>query len=281
MKIALTGKGGVGKTTLASLLAYVLAEQGREVLAIDVDPAPSLGAALGFPQELLGGVRPIAEMRELIAERTGAQPGQYGNYFKLNPRVDDIPDRFSAVHRGIRLLQLGSVEKRGGAGCFCAESTLLKALISHILLDRDEVVLLDFYAGVEHLGRATANSVDAMLVLAEPTQRSLAAAAQIRDQARDIHLDQLFLIGTKIAGEADRDFIARRSPGLPVLGFLSLDPKVREADHEGRPAYDLSPALAAEGREILSALRRELGFAGASGNAVGRPAALASPAPAR
>jgi CO dehydrogenase maturation factor len=260
VKIALTGRGGVGKTTLTSLLAYTFARQGREVLAIDADPAPSLGSALGFPESLLRDLHPVAEMRDLIAERTGTKPGQYGSYFQLNPRVDDIPERFSAVHRGIRLLQLGSVEKKGGSGCFCAESTLLKALVRHILFDLDEVVLLDFYAGVEHLGRATADSVDAMLVLVEPTRRSLSTAAQIRDLARDIHLDRLFLVGSKTESAADADFIAAHSPGLPLLGCLSLDPKVREADRSGLPPGDLSPTLAAEAAAILARLKWELEF---------------------
>ncbi len=257
MKIAVTGRGGVGKTTLTSLLAYSFAAQGHTVLAVDADPAPSLGPALGFPRETLGDLRPIAEMKELIAERTGARPGDYGNYFKLNPRVDDIPERFSVTHRGILLLQVGAVEK-GGSGCICPQSTLLKSLVGHILLDRGEVVLLDLYAGVEHLGRATAESVDAMLVVTEPTVRSLTTAAQIRDLARDIHLDRLFVVGSKTEGEADRAFIAERSPGLPVLGHLSFDPQVREADRSGRAIYDLSPTLAAETEAIISALRREL-----------------------
>jgi CO dehydrogenase maturation factor len=257
MKIAVTGKGGVGKTTLASLLAYAFAGEGRQVLAIDADPAPSLGAALGFPEQVLRDLRPIAEMKEFIAERTGQNPDETGGYVRLNPRVDDIPGRFSAEHRGIRLLQLGAVE-RGGSGCICGRSALLKALIGHVLLDPGQVVLLDFYAGVEHLGRATADSVDAMLVLVEPTVRSLAIASQIRDLARDIHLNRLFLIGSKMAGQADRDFITARSPDLPVAGFLSLEPEVRESDRLGRPAWDLSPTLAAEARAILDTLRHEL-----------------------
>jgi len=156
MKLAITGKGGVGKTTLTSLLAYVYAAQGRNVLAIDADPSPCLGPALGFPEEALRGLKPIADMEELILERTGAQKGTYGGYFKINPRVDDIPDRFSAVYRNIRLLQLGAVEK-GGSGCICPESVLLRSLVTDILIARDEVVLMDMYAGVEHLGRATAD----------------------------------------------------------------------------------------------------------------------------
>jgi CO dehydrogenase maturation factor len=264
MKIAVTGRGGVGKTTLASLLACTFARQGCAVLAVDADPAPCLGVALGFPPEILRGLFPIAAMKELIAERTGARPGDYGSYFKLNPHVSDIPDRFSATHRGIRLLQLGALEK-GGAGCICPESALLKALVSHILVERNEVVVLDLYAGVEHLGRATAEAVDAMLIVAEPTERSLATAAQIRDLARDIHLDErLFLVGSKIADEADRSFIEQRSPGLATLGHLPLDSRVREADRTGRPVYDLSPTLVAETQRIVSALKHQLGVECAS-----------------
>src|SRR5574341_1186411 len=178
MKLAITGKGGVGKTTLTSLLAFLYAEQGRTVLAIDADPSPCLGPALGFPAEQLQKLAPIAEMEDLIYERTGAQPGTFGAYFKLNPRVDDIPDRFAVTHRGIKLLELGAVEK-GGSGCICPESVLLKQLVSHILLRRGEVVLLDMYAGVEHLGRATAAAVDALIVVCEPGARSLGTARQI------------------------------------------------------------------------------------------------------
>src|SRR4030067_3175170 len=170
MKFAITGKGGVGKTTLTSLLAYAYAARGDTVMAIDADPSPCLGPALGFPKEKLEEISPIAEMEELILERTGAQKGTYGAFFKINPRTDDIPDRFSALHRGIRLLELGAVDM-GGSGCICPEGVLLKSLVSNILLYRGEVVLLDMYAGVEHLSRATTDAVDAMLIVAEPTAR--------------------------------------------------------------------------------------------------------------
>jgi CO dehydrogenase maturation factor len=253
MKIAVTGKGGVGKTTLSSLLAYSYADLGFQVLAIDADPSPCLGAALGFPEELLAELTPIARMDELIYERTGAQPGTTGGFFKLNPRVDDLPDRFSTVHRGIRLLELGSV-KLGGAGCICPESALLKSLVTHILLRRDEIVLLDMYAGVEHLGRATANAVDAMLVVVEPTVRSLGTAEQIKGLAEDINIKNLFLVGCKVQGEDDFRFIQENSPGLAILGSISDDPRVRKADREGVPAYDLSPELVASTREIVEKL---------------------------
>jgi CO dehydrogenase maturation factor len=253
MKIAVTGKGGVGKTTLTALLAYAYADRGMHVLAIDADPSPCLGQALGFPPNLVEGLTPISKMEELIYERTGAQPGSIGGYFKLNPRVDDLPDRFSAVHRGIRLLELGAVEM-GGSGCICPESAVLRTLITHILLRRDELVLLDMYAGVEHLGRATADAVDAMLIVVEPTRRSLGTAAQIKDLAQDLKLPRLFLVGSKVDSEEDRRLIEAGSPGLTVLGHLPLDEAVRRADLEGRAAYDLSPSL----RQAASDLGRAL-----------------------
>ncbi len=257
MKIAITGKGGVGKTTLTSLLAYAYAEGGFTVLAIDADPSPCLGGALGFPEELVRTLTPIAKMEELIYERTGAQPGTIGGYFKLNPRVDDIPDRFSALHRGIRLLELGAVEM-GGAGCICPESTILRTLVTHILLRRNEVVLLDLYAGVEHLGRATADAVDALLIVVEPTARSLGTAEQIKALAGDLKLTRLYLIGSKVQNEDDRAFIRQRSPGLPVLGFLPIDPGVREADRTGVPVFDAAPALAQAARDLVASLEGAL-----------------------
>lgn len=255
MKLAISGKGGVGKTTLTSLLAYTFVNQNYNVLAIDADPSPCLGDALGFPRELIQGLTPIAEMGDLIAERTGAKPGTYGGVFKMNPRVDDIPDKFSATYRGIKLLELGAV-KMGGSGCICAESVLLKQLVSMILLQRNEVVLMDMYAGVEHLGRATSDMVDALLIVAEPTARALGTAAQIKQLATDIKIPRLYLVGSKVATPADRDFITTHTPGLPVIGFLSADPAVLSADRERKPVYDLSPTLAQETHAIVQALGR-------------------------
>lgn len=253
MKLAISGKGGVGKTTLAALLAQVYADAGRQVLAVDADPSPCLAGALGFPPELRARLRPIAEMDELIEERTGAKPGTVGGFFTLNPRVDDIPERFSVVYRGVRLLEMGSVDI-GGSGCICPESALLKTLFTHLLFRKEDVLILDMYAGVEHLGRATVDFVDAMLIVVEPTRRSLGTAAQIKKLAQDIGLTRLWLVGNKIKDADEVNFLKTEAPGIPVLGILPADLAVQEADRLGIPVYQHAPALRAAAEQIVQKL---------------------------
>jgi CO dehydrogenase maturation factor len=237
MKLAITGKGGVGKTTLTALLAQSYADAGRQVLAVDADPSPCLAGALGFPDELRDELHPIAEMDALIEERTGAKPGTVGGFFTLNPRVDDIPERFSVVHRGVRLLEMGSVDL-GGSGCICPESAMLKTLFTHLLFRHDDILLLDMYAGVEHLGRATVDFVDAMLVVVEPTRRSLGTAKQIKKLANDIGLQRLYLVGNKVRNEEEARFLESESKDIPLIGYMPADLKVQEADRLGIPVYD-------------------------------------------
>lgn len=255
MKLAITGKGGVGKTTLTALLAQVYANKGRDVLAVDVDPAPCLADALGLPPELRQELRPISEMEDLIYDRTGAKPGTVGGFFTLNPRVDDLPERFSIKHRGVRLLEMGTVDM-GGTGCICPESALLKTLFTHLLFRKDDVLLLDMYAGIEHLGRATADFVDAMLIVVEPTKRSLGTAAQIKKLAADIGLTRLWLVANKAQSPDDIDFITAQSPDIPLLGTLFADTKVIEADRRGIAVYDYVPDLQ-KAAEHLAALLTE------------------------
>jgi CO dehydrogenase maturation factor len=242
MKLAISGKGGVGKSTLSALLAQVYADQGRGVLAVDADPSPCLAGALGYPDQKRAQLSPISEMNQLIEERTGAKPGTMGGFFTINPRVDDIRDRFSVEHRGVHLLEMGSVDM-GGSGCICPESAMLKTLFTHLLFRDEDVLILDMYAGVEHLGRATVDFVDAMIIVVEPTRRSLGTARQIKKLAKDIGLNRLWLVGNKVRNADEIAFIEAQSPGIPVLGFLPADLKVQEADRLGIPVYDHVPEL--------------------------------------
>jgi CO dehydrogenase maturation factor len=256
-KLAITGKGGVGKTTLAALLAHLYAAEGSTVLAIDADPDANLGSALGFTAEELARVRPVAEMKDLVAERTGTQPGQYGGMFTLNPRVDDIPDRFAAVRGGVKLLILGTI-KQGGAGCFCAESTLLKNLVRHLLVGRGEVVILDMEAGLEHLGRSTAVAVDAFIVVVEPGRRSVQTAQAVQQLARDIGISRVLVVGNKVRGPEDEAFIAASLPGVEVLGFLPYSPLAVEADLQGEAVYEAAPELVERARGIKERLEAQV-----------------------
>ncbi|MFH1731932.1 MAG: AAA family ATPase [Planctomycetota bacterium] len=210
MKLAISGKGGVGKTTLTALLARRLAERGRGVLAADADPDANLAAALGFPSP--DEIVPLAEMKELIGERMGTEPGAVGAYFKLNPKVDDLPAKYCIEHNGLRLIVMGMV-KRGGAGCACPENMFLKALLDHVLLGPDEDVLVDMEAGLEHLGRATAAAVDGLVVVVEPSLRSIETLHRIRRLAADIGLERCWPVANKVSCEEDHAFLSQAVPG--------------------------------------------------------------------
>jgi CO dehydrogenase maturation factor len=235
MKLAVSGKGGVGKTTFSSLLIRSLNANGKRILAIDADPDANLAAGLGI--DGAADIVPISEMKELVLERTGAQPGSIGGYFKLNPKVDDLPDSLSVKFENIKMMRLGGVQK-GGAGCICPESTLLRALVMHIVLARDEVVVMDMEAGIEHLGRATAKAVDKLIVVVEPGRRSIDTAAHIRRLASEIGLTALHIVGNKIRNEKDEAFLREHLADFQFLGFLPYDEALIEADLAGVSPFD-------------------------------------------
>lgn len=251
MKIAVSGKGGVGKTTFASFLIKALALDGKKVLAIDADPDANLAQALGVQNS--NQIVPISQMKELIEERTEAKIGSMGAFFKLNPKVDDLPEKLSVVVDGVKVMVMGGV-KKGGSGCICPESTLLKTLVSHIVLARDEAVILDMEAGLEHLGRATAMSVDQLIVVVEPGRRSIETAYQIKKLAGDIGLKKLSFVGNKIRSDSDKAFLMEQMPEFRFLGFVPYRTNIIEADLNGIPPFEKD----LESLEIVKGMLKDL-----------------------
>jgi len=255
MKLAISGKGGTGKTTLAALLARTLADAGRPVIAVDADPDANLASALGLsPEE---APEPMSQMKELIRERTESKNG-YGTYFKINPDVRDLPEKYSRLIHGVRLLTLGGVSS-GGSGCICPESALLKALVTHLLLRPGEVVILDMEAGIEHLGRATAQAVSMMIIVTEPGQRSIQTAHTIRRLAEEIKIPRLGVVINKVSQGMDLSPLTSHLDGLPLLGTLSLDPEIARADFDGRSPFKGGEPQAGEVRTILNAISAQVG----------------------
>ncbi|RLC01602.1 MAG: carbon monoxide dehydrogenase [Deltaproteobacteria bacterium] len=237
LKLAVGGKGGVGKTTITSLIARSIAALNKEtkVIAIDADPVANLAAGLGIDESK--PITPVSELSDLIAERTGAKPGTMGGFFTLNPKVDDIPDRFSIEKDGVKLLVMGTVQQ-GGSGCICPESTILKALMTHLVLGRNEVVVMDMEAGIEHLGRATSGSVDALIVVVNPGKRSRVAADKIRKLGTDIGIKNIVVLGNRIKSDDDKKLIKESMPGYEILGFIPEMDEIAASDRDGTRPFD-------------------------------------------
>jgi len=257
MKIAVTGKGGVGKTTLSSILSHLFASEGKKVIAVDADPDANLASALGVPRDKAEKIRPIAELGELIEERTGSKPGSMGGIFKLNPKVDDLPEGLGYKMNGITLLIMGK-SKAAASGCYCPENVLLRRLLKHLVVERDEVVIVDMEAGIEHLTRGTAGSVDAFIVVVEPGQRSMQTAGVVRDMARDLGVKKVFVVANKVRGPEDLDFIRNGIGDMEIAGHISFNHDVMEADIKGASPFSFSPGTVDEVKKIKDVLEKML-----------------------
>jgi len=249
MKIAISGKGGVGKTTFAAFLIKSLHMKGKSVLAIDADPDANLAQALGARNA--SEITPISEMKSLIEERTETKIGAMGSLFKMNPKVSDLPEKLSVNVDGVKLMVLGGVKSAEG-GCICPQSILLKVLVTHLILARDEVVVLDMEAGLEHLGRGTARAVDKMIVVVEPGTRSIETARQIKRLSDGLGIKSLLVVGNKIRSEKDKDFLLKNMNNFNSLGFLPFNERIIEADLDGRPPWEKDPG----GLELVSQMMK-------------------------
>ena len=254
MKLAITGKGGVGKTTLASTLARLYADEGRTVLAADVDPDANLGLALGLSQEEVDAIVPISKMRSLVEERTGASDAS--RFYKLNPYVADIPEKYSRDMNGVKLRVMGTVDV-GGSGCVCPEHVMLKAILSSLTYRKNDVVIMDMEAGLEHLGRGTAANMDQFIVVIEPGARSVQTYRNVKRLAADLGVRRVRVVANKLRTEEDEAFIRSVIPAEDLLGCIHFNPQIMDADRQGKSPYDFSPAAMEEIRNIKKILDRD------------------------
>ena len=254
MKVAITGKGGVGQTTLSSTLARLYADEGRTVLAADVDPDANLGLALGLTQEEVDEIIPISKMRDLAKERTGASDDN--RFYKLNPYVADIPEKFAKTINGVKLLVMGTVDV-GGTGCVCPEHVMLKSILSALTYRKNDVVVMDMEAGLEHLGRGTAANMDQFIVVIEPGSRSVQTYRNVKRLANDLGVKRVRVVANKVRDDRDEAFIRENIPAEDLLGCIHYNPEIMDADRNGKSPYDFSPTAIEEIRKIKAILDRD------------------------
>jgi CO dehydrogenase maturation factor len=256
MKIAVSGKGGVGKSTLAGILAHLAERDGKKVLAVDSDPDANLAYALGIPEEERSRIIPVSQQTKLIEERTKTKLKQFAQIFKLNPDISDVADRFSYKYKGINLLVLGAIES-GGSGCACPENVFLRSLLSNIILQRDEFVIVDMEAGIEHLGRGTARGVDLMIIVVEPGSQSISTAKSIVTFAEQIGINKILFVGNKTRSETEREYLREYLNASAIMGFIPFTEKIRQAERENLSLIEnLDDELFREFENIYKALFR-------------------------
>jgi CO dehydrogenase maturation factor len=249
MKIAIAGKGGVGKTVIASGIAWSLARAGYTTIAIDADESPNLALSLGLSQEEAARIVPILENDELIRRKTGTD---FSGVYNLNFSVDDIVRDFSIpTPAGVHLLIMGAV-KSMGSGCACPANSLIRAMLHHLVVERDEAVVLDMEAGVEHLGRGTAEGVDWMLVVSDANKKSLITAVAIANLAREAGIPHIAILGNRIENNVQKDIVSAfaNQYNLPLLGVVPFDCAVMQAGIQG------SSILTLDGTSAFQAIEK-------------------------
>lgn len=254
MKIAISGKGGVGKTTIAASLAKLFAQSHSHVYAVDGDPDACLAAAVGIPEETINELKPMVELKDVISQKSAGG----GALFSLNPQVDDVLDDYCIKQGNIRFLRMGGV-KKGGEACYCRENTFLSAVVSSLLLEKNDIVIMDMGAGIEHLTRGTARGVDLMIIVVEPSKNSVNTAKLVRDLAAELGISKSKIIGNKIRNERERDFISSNFPANDILGFVEFDEEVWDSAMDQGPAAQLGGQLLASMKEIHHNILEEVG----------------------
>ncbi|UCD66673.1 MAG: AAA family ATPase [Deltaproteobacteria bacterium] len=249
MKIAISGKGGVGKTTVMALLANQFKNDGKEVLIIDADPSPHMAQTIGIKD--IDKIKPIAEMTELLIERSGKVQGS--PFYQINPEVDDLLQKFMIEQDGIRLMILGAIQTAEG-GCACPENTVLKRMLTKLLLSPSQVVLLDMEAGVEHLGRGTIAGVDHLLIVVIPSKSSVRTALKIKKLAVDSGIPKISFVGNLIQDDDDADFLKEALGEAPAALFLDSS-VIRKAERNGQPLTQLSDQISEAPGKLVNFLQ--------------------------
>lgn len=253
MKLAVSGKGGVGKTTVSAALAKMLAQSYDKVYAVDADPDACLAAAVGIPGDVIAGIRPLVELKEKVDEKNGGG----GAFFALNPDVDDLLSEYSIGLDNLRFLRMGGI-KQGGSACYCRENSFLNALMNGLLWDENSAVILDMGAGIEHLTRGTAQSVDFMLVVVEPSKNSVNTANLVKELAADLGIKKTRIIGNKIRSPKEQSFISGFFSPDEILGFIPFDDEIWESSMDMGPAAQLKGTLLMSIQDIYQKISQEV-----------------------
>ena len=238
MRIVIAGKGGVGKTTTCAILSSIFAEDGMNVLAVDEDPQQNLAFSLGYPTDRASEIIPLSKNAAYIEEKVGVRPGSgWGGVLRLNPQVSDVVERYGiAIDDRISLLVMGSVSNAAG-GCLCPENALLGSVLRYIRLRRNEVILMDTQAGVEHFGRAMSDGFSQAVLVTEPSFNAYSVAEHSASLARELGIRHVHLVVNKVRSESDIRKIERLSGGgvrFTSVHYLPYNEEIIESEPDVR-----------------------------------------------